>query len=143
MHISITRTFRKNLQKKRKKNHSLTNRVAPIHTCHDLVDFPYGGRLCGTHVKEVYSQIATQQSLADELNSLSDVHSFEMEYNKHNELENVNILLTSLGQSPWKSQVTVSLDEQAPGAVRRLVAKFRQSVAASGNLIATTIGFCE
>jgi hypothetical protein len=125
--------LKKPFRKKRKKNHSGNNRIVPIHLFDHVVDIPYGGRLCGTHLNRVYLLIAAQQSLADELNTVSGIHSFEMEYDKYNELDKVNMLLTSLGESPLKSQVTMPLDEQTPGAIRRVVAKFRQTVAASGN----------
>lgn len=118
---------------KRKKNYTVNNRVVPIHLFHYLTDFPYGGRLCGSHLKKVYSSIRTLQSLADELTTRSDIHSYEIEIDRSDELTKANMLLTSLGQSPLKSQITMPLDEQTPGAVRRIVSKFRQSIAAYGN----------
>lgn len=95
-----------------------------------LVDFPYGGRLCGTHLKYVYSGIETLYSSADEIYTRSAIQSYEIEIDKYDKLEKVNTMLTSLGQSPLKSQVTTPLDQQTSGAVRRVVGKFRQSVAA-------------
>ncbi|CAF4890567.1 unnamed protein product [Rotaria sp. Silwood1] len=82
-------------------------------------------------MKQVYSLIQTQESLADELNTLSEIHSYEIQANRSDELENVNTLLMSLGQSPLKSQVTTPLEEQTHGAIRRVVAKLRQAVSAS------------
>ena len=55
-----------------------------------------------------------------------------MQLNKSDELENVNTLLTSLDQSPLKSQAAVRLEEQTPGAIRRLTAKLRQAVSIAG-----------
>ena len=122
VHMPNTKMSVKGTQrKKRKRNHPENNRVARIHLFHHLIEFPYGGRLCGTHVKQVYSFIQTQQSLADELNTFSDIHSYQIEVDRHDELKKVNTLLVSLGQSPLKSQVTMPLDEQTPGAIRRVV----------------------
>jgi len=53
---------------------------------------------------------------------------------KGHNLHNTNTLLMTLDESPIKSQTTVRLEEQAPSSIRRLAAKLRRSVAASGNI---------
>ncbi|CAF1474480.1 unnamed protein product, partial [Rotaria sordida] len=130
-HIDHKNSKNEPRRKKRRKTFSTNNRIAPIHFFRHLVQFPYGGRLCGNHVKQVYSLIQTQESLADELNTRSEIHSYEIQANRSDELENVNTLLISLGQSPLKSQITTPLEEQTDGAIRRVVAKLRQAVSAS------------
>ena len=42
---------------KRKRYLSLNNRVIPIHLVQNLAQFPYGGRLCAYHIKQIYSTI--------------------------------------------------------------------------------------
>jgi hypothetical protein len=119
--------------KKRKRDSSLYNRVVPFHLVPHIVQFPLGSRLCGTHLKKIYSTIKEQQSTADDLNTLSGIHSYQIIAEKNHHLNDTNVLLMSLDQSPIKSQTTIRLEEQAPSAIRRLTAKLRQVVSVAGN----------
>jgi hypothetical protein len=83
---------------------------------------------------ELYSTIREQQLIIDELETFSGTHSYQLEVNKGRDLHNTNTFLMALDESPIKSQTIVRLEEQAPSAIRRLTAKLRRSVAASGNL---------
>ena len=121
------------LKRKSKRRTSAYNRVAPFYLVRYLVKFPYGGRLCASHLREVYSQIKDRESTADELNSMSGLHSYEIQMAKRNDLDNTNIILLSLEQSPVKSQTIIPLEEQAPSAIRRLTAKLRQAISVTGN----------
>jgi len=60
---------------------------------------------------------------------------------KNLQLNDTNALLTSLDESPLKSQAIVPLEEQTPAAIRRLTAKLRRAVSAAGNLF-LFIRFC-
>lgn len=97
------------------------------------MQFPYGGRLCTVHLKQVYSTIQEQQSAANELNALTGFHSYTIEAGRRQELNSTNDLLVSLKQSPIKSQATIPLEEQVPSAIRRLTAKLRRAVSVAGN----------
>ena len=118
---------------RRKRNPSSINRVVPFHLFRYLVHFPYGARLCGTHLRAIYVIRKEQLSTADELNTFTEVHSFEMQVDNSRSLENTNAVLIALQQSPLRSQATVRLEHQAPGAVRRLTSKLRQAVSVAGN----------
>ena len=83
-------------KKKRKRYSSLNNRVVSIHLVQNLAQFPYGGHLCAFHVKAIYSTIQSRRSTADELNAISDIHSYEVEVKKNLEVIDTNVLLTSL-----------------------------------------------
>ena len=120
----------KEMKKKRKT--SGHNRIAPFHLVRYLEQFPYGGRLCASHVNKTYSLIEEQQSAADELNAFSEVHTYQIRVDAEHELDKTNALLLSLEQSPLKSQTMIPLEEQAPGAVRRLTSKLRQVVSVAG-----------
>jgi hypothetical protein len=133
-HIDHKDSFVITKKRKRKRNSSAINRVAPFHLVQHLVQFPYGGRLCGNHINQIYSSIKTRESTADELNAFSGIHSYEVKVDKSRELDNTNMLLISLDQSPLKSQAKIRLEEQTPGAVRRLAAKLHQVVSVAGNL---------
>ncbi|CAF1305788.1 unnamed protein product, partial [Didymodactylos carnosus] len=126
-------------KRKRKQYSTSNNRVAPIHLVQHLARFPYGGRLCAFHLKEVYSTIQLRQSTADELNAISGVHSYEGEVNNNLELNDTNILLMSLDQSPLKSEASVPLEEQAPGSIRRLTRKLRRAVSVAAANFAESI----
>ncbi|CAF1501436.1 unnamed protein product, partial [Rotaria sordida] len=135
-----TRTKRKRKIKRRKKrNLSKNNRIVPFHVVRHLDQFPYGGRLCGTHLKQAYSSIKIQRSAADELNNISGVHSYSIEVEKGCELNNINTLLISLNQSPIKSQTMTRLEDQTPSSLRRLAAKLRQAVSATASNVAESI----
>ncbi|CAF1458184.1 unnamed protein product [Adineta steineri] len=111
---------------KRKK--SSKKRILPFHLVRHVAQFPYGGRICGMHLQGIYLTVKEQQLVADDLNTLSDIHSYEMKVEKNSRLENINTLLISLEESPLKSQITVPLEEQAPSSLRRLTAKLRKIV---------------
>lgn len=119
--------------KKRKRNSSSTNRILPFHLVRHTAQFPYGGRICGIHLREIYSRINEQQSAVDEFNTLSDVHSYEIQVHNNRELENTNTLLMSWNQSPIQSQTTVPLENQEPSSIRRLTAKLRRTVSIAGS----------
>jgi hypothetical protein len=55
--------------------------------------------------------IQLRQLTADELKAISDIHSYEIEVKKNLGLNDTNALLTSLGESPLKSQAMVPLEE--------------------------------
>ncbi|CAF4613272.1 unnamed protein product [Rotaria socialis] len=125
--------------KKRKRNSSSTNRILPFHLVRHTTQFPYGGRICGIHLREIYSRIKEQQSAADEFNTLSEMHSYEIQVHKNRELENTNTLLMSWNQSPIHSQTTVPLEDQEPSSIRRLTAKLRRTVSIAAANVAESI----
>lgn len=121
------------LHKKSKTNSSSSSRIVPFHLVRHLESFPYGGRLCGIHLRNLYSNIKQRRSLADELSALSGIHSYEIEVEKVDSLNKTNALLACLEESPLKSQTTIPLEQQTSGAIRRLTAKLRRVVSAAGN----------
>ncbi len=123
------------IKTKRKRNSSSINRVLPFHLVRRVTHFPYGGRICGMHLREIYSRIKEQQSAADELNTLSEMHSYQIQVHNDRELGNTNTLLISLEQSPLKSRTTVPLEEQASSSIRRLTSKLRRAVSVAGNIV--------
>ena len=137
--------FDKPQQRKRKRKSSTNNRIASFPLVRRLANFPYGGRICANHIKQVYSSIHAEQSADDELDTFSAIHSYEMQLNKSDELGNVNTLLTSLDHSPLRSQAAVRLEEQTSGAILRLTAKLRQAVSIAGMLFSSfqSFPFCK
>jgi hypothetical protein len=84
-----------------------------------------------------------QQVAADELNTFTEIHSYEMETDRRRDLDNTNALLIALKQSPLRSQTTVPLEHQAPGAIQRLTNKLRQAVSIAGYSYINQILFCS
>lgn len=121
------------LQKKSKKKSSNSSRVVPFHLVRHLEDFPYGGRLCAVHLREIYSILKHRRSLADELSAMSGIHSYEIQVEKVDKLGKTNALLACLEESPLKSQTVIPLEQQTDSAIRRMAAKLRQVVSATGN----------
>jgi hypothetical protein len=120
---------------KKKKNSSPINRVLPFHLVKHAPHFPYGGRICGVHLTEIYKIIKEKQLVEDELDTISEIHSFYQIYLPNDrELQSTNTLLISLEQSPLKSQTTAPLQEQAPSSIRRLTSKLRRAVSVAGNI---------
>jgi hypothetical protein len=121
-------------EKRRKRYPSSYNRVVPIHLVQHIDQFPYGGRRCSTHLKEIYSTIQARQLGNDELNAVSEDLCYQIDVitsREPDELDNLNMILTSLDQSPLKRQSTISLEEQTPASVRRLTSKLCRVVSAS------------
>lgn len=118
---------------RRNRNPSSINRVVSFHLFRHLVQFPYGGRLCGTHLRAIYMMRKDQQVAADELDAFTELHSYEMQIDQSRNLDNTNALLIALKQSPLRSQTTIPLEHQAPGAIRRLTNKLRQAVSIAGH----------
>jgi hypothetical protein len=127
---------------RRNRNPSSINRVVLFHLFRHLARFPYGGRLCGTHLKAIYMMRKDQQAAADELNTVTGIYSYEMQIDQSRKLDNTNALLIALKQSPLRSQTTVPLEHQAPGAIRRLTNKLRQAVSIAGHSCINQIVFC-
>ena len=125
----------------RKRKPSSINRVVPFHRFRHLVQFPYECRLCGNHLIALYVERKEQQVTADELNTFTELNSCQMQIDKSGNLDNTNALLIALQQSPLRSQATVRLEDQAPGAIRRLTNKFRQAVLLQVSCI-DRISFC-
>ena len=104
------------------KKSSSPGRIAPFHLVRHLESFPYSGRLCTVHLREIYSIIKHKRSVVDELSAMSGIHSYEMEVEKADNLE----------ESPLKSHTTIPLQQQTSSAVRRLTAKLRRVISAAG-----------
>ena len=121
------------LHKRSKKKSSSSSRMVPFHLVRHLESFPYGGRLCGIHLNDLYSNIKHRRSLVDELSAVSGIYSYEIAMEKADSLDKTNALLAYLEESPLKSQTTIPLEQQTSGAIRRLTAKLRRVVSAAGN----------
>lgn len=122
------------IRKKQKRNPSSDNRVVPLHLYQHSTQFPYGGRLCGSHLKALYASFEDNVSVDDQSSISSGFHSYYVKDQRRDELENTNEVLLILNESPLKSQTTTSLEEQTPGAIRRLTSKLRQAVSVAGNI---------
>lgn len=121
-------------------------RVAPWHVVEQVAGFPYGGRICDKHRKHLYRttvSIINDVNLDaikdedDEIETVSNGRSFGTTIGRKHEA--VQDFLVALGQSPIKSRSRKPLDEQTPGAVRRLVSKLRQTVLAAAATFAAAI----
>lgn len=116
------------------RNPASEYRVVPLHLYECSTQFPYGGHICGTHLKTLFANRRDDLSIAGALSTYTGFDSFSFEEQRRDELEKTNEVLLSLNESPLKSQTIVSLEEQAPSAIRRLTAKLRQAVSVAGNL---------
>lgn len=135
-------------RRKKEKNPLSMNRIAPLHLIRNLAQFPIGGRLCATHLKQIYSTIREQESAAEDLNAISDIYSYGIDNHSYGadvhsygtgidnteQLNNTNRLLDLLNQSPIKSQAIIPLEDQTLGAIRRQTAKLRRIVSVAGNI---------
>jgi hypothetical protein len=67
---------------------------------------------------------------------MSEIPSYQIQVNESrepDELNNINMILMSLDQSPLKSQSTIRLEKQTPASIRRLTSKLRRIVSVTGN----------
>ena len=128
-----------------KRQDASTNslRVAPFHLAQRITGFPYGGKICHKHRKEIHHEFKPSDDSqvedmdVDDTATESSFQSFAYRY----ELENNDAqqILCALAQSPIKSQSRMLLSEQTPGAVRRLTSKLRKAVAAATATLAASI----
>lgn len=138
-----------NSMKNRRSTFKTTVRTAPLHLVEKIVDFPYGGKVCDKHGKQLYHEEATTIGYMD-INDLNDgtdtTTNLETEStaqsfvtpNKALRHQAQRVLL-ALEQSPIKSQSKTALFKQTPGAVRRLTAKLRKAVAAATTTLAISM----
>lgn len=135
--------------KKRKKTPRIEPRIAPLHLVEKIVGFPYGGKICDKHRKELYQEETVtihhmnvnykddDMDTSTVIKTETTVQSF-ITPNKATHHQAQRILM-ALEQSPIKSHSKKRLLKQKPGATRRLVAKLRKAVAATVTTIATSL----
>jgi hypothetical protein len=114
-------------------------RVACFNHVQLLAGFPYGGKICDLHrmnlsKPDIHS--IGQETISDG-KATSTVQSFAPWSHEPRDL--TDSILSSLQQSPITSKTTTLLEDQTPGAVRRLTAKLRRAVAAATSTIANSI----
>ncbi|CAF3125343.1 unnamed protein product [Rotaria sp. Silwood2] len=138
-----------NLAQQRRKKSKGKLRVAPFYIVEKILGFPYGGKICDTHRKQMYKDLSLgdnfdinyitddENSDNSDMDSISTFQSFAV--GDEGTRDKTHDILVALGQSPIKSQSRASLEEQTPGAVRRQVAKLRQSVSAATTIVASAI----
>ena len=135
-----------NLAEQRRRKSKGKLRVASFHMVEKILGFPYGGKICDTHRKQMYKDPSLgddfdiNYTIDDENNDTDSISTFQsFAVGDEGPDDEVHNILVALGQSPIKSQSRTSLEEQTPGAVRRLVAKLRQSVSAATTMLASAI----
>ncbi|CAF3133837.1 unnamed protein product [Rotaria sp. Silwood2] len=143
--------FKQSRLVKRRRSASTSStplRVAPLHLAEKIVGFPYGGKICNKHRKQVEKEDAmsvddfnvnyTNEDDNDvDMETNSTVQSFVM-FDESNEQQTQRIL-AELDQSPIKSRCRAPLVKQTPGAVRRMTGKLRKVVAAATTILANSI----
>lgn len=115
------------------------SRVAHYDHVKRLAGFPYGGKICDLHrIRLSKEEILSidQQTVSDDNHSLS-LQFFALRNDASR--DSANAILSGLLQSPIVSQTTTRLENQTAGAVRRLTAKLRRSVAAATLTLANSI----
>ncbi|CAF1545057.1 unnamed protein product [Adineta ricciae] len=131
-------------QKKRKSKSKL--RVASLNVVKKISGFPYGGKICDMHRKQTYKSSSVNNNFdenyttddeSDDTDSISSFQSFA--FDDDSSRDKVHNILVELDQSPIKSQSRIPLEEQTPGALRRLIAKLRQTVSAAATMAASAI----
>ena len=115
------------------------SRVACFNQVQRLAGFPYGGKLCCSHRLQLSKQdlFSVGQETKSDGKGTSGVQSFALW--DHEPSDSANSILSRLQQSPIITKTTTLLQDQTPGAVRRLTAKLRRAVAAATTTIANSI----
>jgi hypothetical protein len=132
-------SFNESRSLKRGRKTSVTAlRTAPFDLVEKIVGFPYGGKICDIHRKQLYQDDVAMNDF--DLNYMSDDGGDDVKTNstiqsfvspEKSQYKRAQHILHELGESPIKSQTRIPLKKQTPGAVRRLAAKLRKSVAAA------------
>ena len=115
------------------------SRVACFNHVQRLAGFPYGGKICDSHRMNLSKAdtYSIGQDTVSASKATSAVQSFALWNHEPRDL--ADSIISSLHQSPITSKTTTLLEDQTPGAVRRLTAKLQRAVAAATSTIANSI----
>ncbi len=144
-HMDHNITFQESNLIKRRSASETKMRVAPFHLAEKIIGFPYGGTICDKHRKQLYREVnetiddlnANYMNENNDMETISTVQSFTVHgEEQHRKAQRI---LAALDHSPIKSQTRTPLLQQTPGAIRRLAAKLRKSVAAATATFASSL----